>query len=1174
MRRLPYIPSTLLFAFFTAYSLYGQSVPDTVMNGDVYEGRGDIVARIHIVLESGFHAREGSMVHAYIDPNAAQPSYGYHPVTGGLVEVAELPSQDRNYIKTTTMRAASDNEDSISQTARAVEIEYLDGFGNHEMGVLVKGSPNLKDLVGNVVSCDMGDRIVRQYLPFEADDNDGRWRPDVQSEIRQFYLSGLLGGRDTDSRPWADPMYDGSPLNRTAGENGVGSRWLGHGTRVRYRCNVSAKTHWKYNASDALVTVTYPVGSLFCEESIDEDGLIRRTYSDNTGVIVIEETEGREGRTLRTAYVYDCFGQLRCVVPPLAASPSDERLCFYYVYDRHGRVYEKTVPDHGTERYVYDKKNRPVLSQDATLLGFGEWAFTCYDVFGRPVMSGYLPSSLGRESLQTLFDEQSVTDEQWALQEPLYGYSGDSYPSALGLTAACVRSVSWYDGYGFTSLLNPGYGCPSYPSGEPVPFDTETKGLETGGLEKAGFPRTTVEMAHVSYYDTEGRLLCSVSDHHLGEKTTRLLKYNFNGQATEETIVHHINRTDSVMIRYRHTYDHTGRELQEFCKVDNDPEFMARAYEYNAVGDAVNIYLHSGNGGDQFSQKLRHHFNIRGWLTDVNNFRSPGTDLFAMRLAYENPDPVLSADSRFNGSISQFCTGGCFSTPYGYGFLYDGFDRLSESHYAEGTGLDRNEDAFYEDYDYDANGNVTTMNRKRDGMDIDQLFFSYHSGTNKIRSVHDQTRSPDGYPFNSGVYDYDACGNPLTDPSRRIDIIYNRLNKPERVLTSQSDWMRYSYSSSGVLLRKELHSLAVPGGRVTDYCGEFLYEDNELVCIFTPFGRITSMETANGTQWRTSYSLADHLGNVRVEFAAHGNGLPELLQQTDYYPFGYILRRNDYGGVRPNLRLYGGKELQDETLAGITLNWYDFEARMYDPLIGRFLTIDPLANNAPAWTPYNAMWGNPLRFVDPTGMWSTDHIEVKLNDDNTYTIVGGEVNADKNIYLVDDEGNYQAVIGEMFTEYSFHNDNGEPVIGARIDPNDFSGISFFNNEIKDIGLMEYMGNAKGGEPLDFKERGVLEEMSKEQKDQHRHRGVPFDGKIATARDIGNYAAGYVAGVHGISWKSARLAFDALETKQKVGFWQTVRHYPYNRVIEGQPTQQAQYKGYTQGQYTYISRKRK
>ena len=60
-------------------------------------------------------------------------------------------------------------------------------------------------------------------------------------------------------------------------------------------------------------------------------------------------------------------------------------------------------------------------------------------------------------------------------------------------------------------------------------------------------------------------------------------------------------------------------------------------------------------------------------------------------------------------------------------------------------------------------------------------------------------------------------------------------------------------------------------------------------------------------------NLTDHLGNVRAEFVAHGGGQVELLQQTDYYPFGYTLRRDDYASTRPNHRLYGGKELQDET---------------------------------------------------------------------------------------------------------------------------------------------------------------------------------------------------------------------------------------------------------------------
>jgi len=65
------------------------------------------------------------------------------------------------------------------------------------------------------------------------------------------------------------------------------------------------------------------------------------------------------------------------------------------------------------------------------------------------------------------------------------------------------------------------------------------------------------------------------------------------------------------------------------------------------------------------------------------------------------------------------------------------------------------------------------------------------------------------------------------------------------------------------------------------------------------------VKTEQGTQWRVYYSLTDHLGNVRAEFAAHDNGQPELVQQADYYPFGYTLRREDYGSDRadqPNLQ--------------------------------------------------------------------------------------------------------------------------------------------------------------------------------------------------------------------------------------------------------------------------------
>jgi hypothetical protein len=240
--------------------------------------------------------------------------------------------------------------------------------------------------------------------------------------------------------------------------------------------------------------------------------------------------------------------------------------------------------------------------------------------------------------------------------------------------------------------------------------------------------------------------------------------------------------------------------------------------------------------------------------------------------------------------------------------------------------------------------------------------------------------------------------------------------------------------------------------------------------------------------------------------------------------------------------------------------------------------VDPLFEKT--MTPYQYTYQNPINYTDPTGM-KGEWTGVEANSDGTYRVVAGEADNDKNIYLMKNGERTGEVIGQSLTEYSFHGEDGKAILGSIINPNDTSGIEFLNNEIinnSDLNLISYMKNATGYGKYDFKTRGIDKNYDKEKQNQYKYRGVLFQGvdrfsqgadggttTFASARDIGNVAAGYVAGSNGLPWKAARLGFDGLQSVQGEN-WKTGRWH-----VEGKPTQRAERVGHNAGISDFRSR---
>jgi len=220
----------------------------------------------------------------------------------------------------------------------------------------------------------------------------------------------------------------------------------------------------------------------------------------------------------------------------------------------------------------------------------------------------------------------------------------------------------------------------------------------------------------------------------------------------------------------------------------------------------------------------------------------------------------------------------------------------------------------------------------------------------------------------------------------------------------------------------------------TDYCGNVIYENGTLGRILTGEGYIT----LSGATPVYHYFLKDHQGNNRVVINQGGT----VEQVNHYYPFGGLFGESTAGGVQPYK--YNGKEL--DRMHGLDL--YDYGARHYDAALGKWQTVDPLAEKYYSISPYVYVANNPVRFIDPDGRdWYSIHnkeeqIEYKYsqdihsqkdldklqvggkylgktyeNDENYYSLFGSVEN------LKEDQGKLTQKIDEAIKNYNRQSNN-------------------------------------------------------------------------------------------------------------------------------------------------------
>lgn len=961
-------PIIYIGACLISLSSFGQSL----INLNQSPGAGTHETCEGYSLKPGFKhsaAASGSLilrtsVNACLDPK---------PTLSGSV-----PSTTQNYIMTRTHTYGDYINSTNNTPSNAINyldvVQYFDGLGRPIQTVSHALAPDGSDIV-TYQEYDAVGRESNQWLPIKVDTRNG-------SFVSLATVSGKATATYADAKAYLYPEYEPSPLNRIAKQYGPGTSWHNsHAVSTTYLTNTGTTGELmcgKYTTSDTRTQVslsylgTYNTGELYVTKVTDEDGNVSYEFKDKLGQVVL--TRQMNGNTPHdTYYIYDSYGNLRAVLPPLAADVlkatgtnltadnSDlAKYAYLYKYDNRNRCVEKKLPGAGWVKYVYDKADRLIFTQDAEQRKSNKWTYSIPDSFGRIVLTGVKQDAT---ITNAKYEQLLVTATYGKGSVDNMGYTISDFEIT---NSNSIHTANFYDTHNFLDKLSQTHLEYATEGGYGAKYDNH-KGLQTGSCISL---TSGVSGFSAMFYDERGRLIQSKSDNHLKGVESEYIAYNFTGRPTKKKHVHTAFDFGTPLPTqtelYVYSYDHAGRPVKTTHKLNSNAEVTLAQQAYDNVGRLkLNI------AGGKTALKTNYTYNVRSWTTAINNSH------FKQTLTY------VQNNKGYNGNIMAMSWQQDKDTKNRtYTFAYDDLSRLSSATYT-GDGK------FGTSYSYDKHGNIISI--KRDGKinianmgEIDRVKIEYDG--NRMIGMKEEANPivysesfdmKKYYNKDAGQYDYNENGSITADRNKGVyEIAYNDFNLPSAMnikTPSIEGYIKNDYNGAGQkfrsIYRNENVYIPIPSSGVlnasgteqdriqVEYVGNKIYDDEGSKS--SPKLKQILIENGYIKDGKYYFYIKDHLGNNRIVADANGT----VVQSTQYYPFGMAFADGKNRGEQRYK--YNGKELEDR----YELNQYDYGARFYDPAYGRFSTMDPLAEKGYNWSPYAYCFNNPLSFVDSDGQW-------------------------------------------------------------------------------------------------------------------------------------------------------------------------------------------------------------